>query len=244
MIDETPIELGPVKVWSFSSLMKYEGCPYSIYLKDVKKEAPPPKPEDPTTPWVRGQRIHDEAEKFIRGEGELTHDLRHVAETLEHLKEAFREGNVQCEGPWGFTVNWEPCEFFGNNVWARMKLDVSEHVDAYTMKVIDWKSGKKFGNELKHVQQGQSYMIGTFMRHPEVDLVQTEFHYTDVASNNTLVKQYTREQALPYIKRFTERAMKMTTAQEFPPKPSRMNCKYCDYGKDHGTGACQFCHVL
>jgi hypothetical protein len=241
---DSEIQLGPIAVWSFSTLMKYESCPYSMYLKDVRKEPSPPKPDDPRTPWVRGQRIHDEAEAFIKGEGALTHDLRHQAECLEHLKAQFAQGNVQCEGPWGFNLNWAPADFFGKDVWARMKLDVSQHIDKYTMKVIDWKSGKKFGNELKHIQQGQSYMIGTFMRYPEVDLVEVEFRYTDLASNNVLSKQYTRNGLLQYLEKFNKRALAMTTAQEFPPKPSRQNCRYCDYGKENGTGACQFCHVL
>jgi hypothetical protein len=241
---DSPIELGPVKAWSFSSLMKFESCPYSTYLQYVKKEPLPPTPEDPKTPWVRGQRIHDEAEKFIRGEGELTHDLRHQTECLEHLQEQFSQGNVQCEGPWGFTIDWQPTDFFGNDVWARMTLDVSEHVDQHTMRIIDWKSGKKFGNELKHIQQGQAYVIGTFMRYADVDLVEVEFRYTDLASNNLLGKQYTRNQFVKYLEKFNKRALAMTTAQDFPPKPSRQNCRFCDYGKENGTGACQFCHIL
>lgn len=230
-------ELGPVKVWSFSRLSTYEKCPYHLKLSAVDKV---PQPErDATHPAERGTRIHTLCEEYVNGTSdEQVKEMKHFAEQFERLREGFNEGKVELEGDWGFDINWTKTGWWDPNVWARIKLDALEHLDEHTALVIDYKTGKKFGNEVKHTQQAQLYMVGAFMRFPELDMIETQFWYLD--QKDTLKKTYTRDKLSIYLSRFTERAMKLTTATEFRPKPSKMNCRWCDYGPENGTGACQY----
>lgn len=235
------IILGPVKAWSMRRLTDFEACPLRLYLNAVERKPGPPRGED--NPMVRGIRIHKLAEDFVKGEIEhLPSELKRFKDDFELLKEEYSAGRVSLEGDWGFDINWQPCGYYSDEVWGRMKLDACHTVDKKTARVIDYKSGKKFGNEVKHTGQAQCYMIGTFMRHPEIDLLTTEFWYTD--EGTTLKKQYSRDKLPVYLKRFTDRVMKVVTATSFPPKPNRSNCKFCDYGLENGTGECTYSTIL
>ena len=97
---------------------------------------------------------------------------------------------------------------------------------------INYKTGKKFGNEISHSQQGLLYAIGTFFRYPELEYVQVEFWYLD--KGETTKKQYTREQAMQFAPGWHSRALVMTTATDFDPTPSKDSCRWCSYRKgDH-----------
>jgi hypothetical protein len=96
-------------------------------------------------------------------------------------------------------------------------------------------TGKKFGNEIKHGQQGLNYAIGCFMRFPELEFVSTEFWYTD--KGETLQNSYSRDQALALLPRMQKRAIKLTSCTDFHPKPSPQNCKWCYYKK---SGDCEW----
>lgn len=111
-------------------------------------------------------------------------------------------------------------------------------------------SGKRFGNEVKHQQQGALYAAISALRLPDVEKFIVEFWYID--QNETTQTTYTRRQANMAWAKFRERALAMTTATKFPAKPSEPNCKFCDFscnemtskqtGKVYfkGTGVCEF----
>ena len=103
--------------------------------------------------------------------------------------------------------------------------------------VIDYKTGRQFGNEIAHGQQALTYAIGSFLRYPDLQHVQTELWYLD---HGTVTEQsYTRDQALLFLPKLHERAMVMTSAESFPPNPSKSNCKWCSYKKGEDP-ACQW----
>jgi hypothetical protein len=61
-----------------------------------------------------------------------------------------------------------------------------------------------------------------------------------VIDHGTVTEQsYTRDQALLFLPKLHERAMIMTTAEKFPPNPSKTNCKWCSY-KNGEEPACQW----
>jgi RecB family exonuclease len=229
--------LGPVPVWSFSRLSNYEKCPHMVELAAIQKA---PRPErDEHHPAERGTRIHTICEDYVSGKSaETCKEMGHFMEDFDVLRSEYDEGKVEVEGDWGFDIDWAQTGWWDQDVWARIKLDALRFYDDKTALVIDYKTGKKFGNEVKHTQQAQLYMVGSFMRYPELDMIETQFWYLD--QNATLKKTYTRDKLSVYLKRFTERAMKLTAATKFPAKPSKMNCRFCDYGIENGTGACPF----
>ena len=234
-------ELKKISAWSFSRLSKFEQCPYSVYLASIAKEPGPEKDPDKESAADRGSRIHEEAENFVQG---ITSDLPStlskpkIKQGLEMLKEMYSEGILEIEQDWGFTIDWESCGFFDDNVWLRVKCDVVIHHDKDTATVIDYKTGKSWGNEVKHMQQGQLYAIASFMKYPDLEDIDVEFWYTD--EDKITKKRYTRSKMTQKIKKFHERGLRVTTTVIFNAKPNIHNCRWCDYGPNKGTGVCAY----
>lgn len=218
---------GSVPVWSYSRLLDFEECEYRVFLAGVKKV----KAESGDAA-NRGTQIHDAGEQYIRGESnELPKEYAHVKELMDTLRRANEETDgVELEENWGFTLSWSGTGFFDDDVWGRMKLDVFWRQSDTSATIIDWKTGKRFGNELKHTGQGQVYAIGAFERYPELEFVEVAFEYLDDKSR--LVKHYTRKQMIPLRKMLEGRAIKMTSATDFRPSPASYNCKWCSVKAD------------
>lgn len=222
-----PIELGPVPAWSFSTLEKFEACAYQIYISKVKKI---PEPQGEAA--ARGELVHKAAEDFVNGtRDDLIDELKTYSEKFELLRLLYKEGKVEQEGEWAFTIDWERTDWMAPNCWARVKLDAYVQVSPTECRIIDFKTGKKFGNEIKHGQQGLLYAIAAFMRNPKLEFAQVEFWYTDQKLADMSRKSYTRDQALMFMPGFHSRGVKMTTETNFDPNPSKTNCLWCPYKK-------------
>jgi CRISPR/Cas system-associated exonuclease Cas4 (RecB family) len=222
---DKPEELGLIPAWSYSTLKTYEGCPYRLYINKVKKIQ-----EDYGEAAARGTLIHEEAEAYVKAElDELPDSLKKFSSQFSLLRDQYAESNVELEGEWGFTIDWEPCGWMDRDVWARVKLDAILHESETSARVIDHKTGRQFGNEIAHSQQGLVYAIATFFRYPELESLNTEFWYLD--HGGTLEKVYTRAEAMMFMPKLQERALDLTTATRFRPNPSQYNCKWCSYGK-------------
>ena len=225
---EKPKELGPLRAWSYSALKVYEDCPYRSYIQKVKKIREPSG-----AAAERGTMIHQEAEDYVNGTlGEFPDSCNKFKNEFEELRAGFIDAKVELEGEWGFDLDWQPVGWMEAATWARIKLDALVHEDEQSARVIDYKTGKKFGNEITHSQQGLLYAIGTFFRFPQLEFVQVEFWYLD--KGETTKKQYSREQAMQFAPGWHKRAIIMTTATEFDPTPSKDSCRWCSYRKgDH-----------
>jgi len=218
-----PEELGLVRAWSYSGLKVYETCPYRTYISKVKKvwEESGPAAE-------RGTRIHGLAEDYVQAKiVKLPDELKKFTPQFEELRKLFVEGKVEVEGEWGFNLDWAPTGWMAPDTWARVKLDVIVHESETSARVIDHKTGRKWGNEITHGQQALTYAIGTFFRYPMLEHVQTELWYLD--QEETTTQAYTRDEAMIFAPGLHQRAVKMTTATEFPPNPGKDNCRWCPH---------------
>lgn len=225
---ETPKELGQLRSWSYSALKVFEECPYRSYIQKVKKI------QEPSGPAAeRGTLIHEQAEQYVDGTlGEFPDSCKKFKSEFEELRALYEDAKVELEGEWGFDIEWQPVGWMEKSTWARIKLDALVHEDEQSARVIDYKTGKKWGNEIAHSQQGLLYAIGTFFRYPHLEYVQTEFWYLD--KGETTKKTYTREQAMQFAPGWHRRAIIMTTAVDFDPTPSKDSCRWCSYRKgDH-----------
>lgn len=227
---------------SFSRIEVFDKCKFQAYLKYGLKI---PEPDRPLPPGKlehandRGTRIHTAAEEFINGKnktGKLIRELLTFEEEFNHLRALFPQGIVHLEGEWGMTKDWEPCDW--RVAWLRLKLDAIVHMSEEEAIAIDFKSGKRFGNEIKHAEQLALYQLVTFLRYPKLKVVHTELWYTDV--DHLERKTYERERGLRMLRTFDSRFKRMTSATEFPPNPNRFSCQYCPYGtkKEYSTGHC------
>lgn len=228
-----------IRSWSFSRLMDFEACPYKAKLKIIDKI---PEPERPLPPGKtehandRGSRIHLECELFVQDKGPMPVEMKHFEAELKSLRDHFRKGRVSLEGEWGFNKDWQPTDW--KMAWLRVKLDVCTTLTPQHVAVIDYKTGKRFGNEIKHGEQLQMYALSVFLRYPQVEHVTAELWYPDV--NDLASLDIVRPVGMRFLKPFDKRGRKMTEATEFPPNPNAHSCKYCPYHPARGTGDCQY----
>tara|TARA_E500000081_G_C6105794_1_gene339937 strand:+ start:514 stop:1257 length:744 start_codon:yes stop_codon:yes gene_type:complete len=216
-------DVGPVSAWSYSALKVFEECPYRTYIARVKRIKEPSGPAA-----ERGTEIHLQAEQYIKGElAEMPITLKKFEDEFEQLRDLYANAQCEVEGEWGFTKDWQPTGWMVPDTWARIKLDACVFEDSTSMRVIDFKTGKRFGNEISHGQQALIYAIAAFVRYPETQFIKTELWYLD--KSETAVRSYSRDEALMFLPRWHERAVVMTTCTEFIPTPSKSACRWCSY---------------
>ena len=227
---------GQNTAWSLSRLWDFERCPYMMRLKYLDKVEQPPSPH-----MDRGIRIHKSIEDYITGKAEgLDPEIKTFKPELASLRERFKSGSVEVEGEWAFTSKWEVCDWRDyERVWCRVKLDSYVHLSNEIGTVIDAKTGRKYGNEIKHAEQGQLYAGAAFLRHPEKQKHIVEFHYFDQPESDNISRvEYKPTVAAKFLVSFEKRATKMLEATMFPPRPNIINCSRCPYGKK-GNGFCK-----
>lgn len=120
--------------------------------------------------------------------------------------------------------------------WLRMKLDAIVFHDETTATLIDYKTGRKFGNEIKHAEQVQMYQLGAFMRFPKLQTVYSELWYLD--QDEVSSQKFNRVGGLRFRDKFTKRGDLLVNCDDFPANPNKFSCKWCQYGPWNG-GQCQ-----
>lgn len=231
-----PIQL---KTWSYSRLGVFEQCKFRAKLQYVDKIPEParPLPEGKTEHANdRGTRVHEAAEIFVRGGVELLPELAKFESEFQRLRDLHARGQVSLEGEWAFDNQWNPAGWNDPRTWLRLKLDAMVRLSETHAVVIDYKTGRLKGNEVKHAEQGQLYQLATFLRYPDIQTVDVEFWYTDLDELTRVT--YTRAQGMRFLKSFELRGNAITDCLDFPPNPNMFSCKWCPYGPE-GTGHCE-----
>jgi RecB family exonuclease len=229
-----------ITAWSFSRLKDFESCPLKAYKKYVEKLS---DDHMDRTAADRGTMVHDACEKFVKGEGNFIKEMAKFRDYFATVKAEYEAGTVIVEQNWGFDIDWEKTGWFDDNVWCRMKLDnmrekVREDETLIHAVATDYKTGKKYGNEVSHGQQGQIYALGTFLRYPTVEVVDVELIYLD--QGQITKRTYTRQKAMKFLPTWTSRGLKMTEATDYPPRANKMTCMWCPFGPQHGNGTCDW----
>jgi len=198
--------------WSHSRALDFQKCNFMAWLKYDQKIPEPPRPLPPGKSEHandRGTRVHDAAERYVRGEiDDLIPELHTFAPEFIRLRGLFPSGAVHLEGEWGMDKNWEPCDW--RTAWLRLKIDSLTFLTPYEAVVVDYKTGKRWGNEIKHTEQTQLYALNTALRHPTLEVIHTELWYTDLDELHAIT--YERHQALRFRDRWHKRGVAMTTA--------------------------------
>jgi len=230
-----------ISTWSFSRLSDFERCRFLAKLKYVDKIPEPVRPLKPgQTEHAndRGTRIHDAAELYVKDPNiALIPELNKFAADFEELRALFAEGKVILEQEWAVDKDWVPVAWSSATAWNRAKLDAFVHTSPTHGRAIDYKTGRKYGNEVKHAEQLQLYQLLSFMRFPELEEVTVELWYIDQGPDHTTTMKFTKDQGLRFFKNFNERGLAVTTCTEFKPNPNAYSCKWCMYGPK-GSGHC------
>lgn len=199
--------------WSFSALTNYEVCPYKrrLALDKVKEEE--------SDAILKGHHIHNLAEQYLRRPEFLAPELKPWADVLDSLKSE----KLRIEELWGMDQNWQRCDWRDPKCWVRVKLDVC--VEGPTIRVIDWKSGKK--SPIKHAMQGNLYLLGAAAYFPDAERYQYEFYYPD--DTPLISRAFTKGIVETFRGSFERRANQMLSDKVLLPKPHKTNCKFCGY---------------
>lgn len=235
---------GPVKSWSYSTYNNYLRCPHRVFMEKVLKIAQPELkiPEGKIEhPMLRGTRIHEAAEWYITKNLELIPELEQFRSNFEALRVLRDSPDVymSVEGDWAFTKNWQVTGWSSQDAWLRMKADMMVIKDTEGI-MIDYKSGRRYGNEISHMTQAQLYQLCAFIRFPELERLEVEFWYTDVGEITRA--SYTRDFGMQFLPLMEGKGIAITSDNTFTPKPAAFACKYCPYGIINGNGECRFAY--
>lgn len=248
---------GLVKSWSFSRWGDYQQCPRKFKLKVLDRIQEPPNPA-----MKRGTVLHKMAELYLRGEkitranlkdergnllctaGEFTRFHKEWKAVLAKYREQFeelREVGAEAEVSWAFTKDWQSETRWNDwaNAWVRIKVDCYDYdPDSWTVRVIDWKTGKR---RESHLEQLSLYAIAAFIVFPQANKVEAILVYFD--DEGDPVKETFHRKSLGTLKRsWATKTRAMLTDREFKPTPNYL-CKWCHYRKSNaanGGGQCEY----
>jgi len=224
----------PVKMftaWSFSRWKDHssptDGCPYRARLKHLDKVAEGPK----GPALIRGEQIHKLAEEYVKGTIEV------IPTELALFKKEFatlRKKKATPEGKWAVDAAWGPVDFFDwEHAWLRVVLDAHFKPTKATALVIDYKTGKIYGD---NKDQMELYAIAGFAHYPEVDVVNTELWYLD--QGEIKKETFSRGNVKTLKKKWLQKIIPLMTDRKFIPRPGDY-CSRCAYSA-RKNGPCKY----
>lgn len=229
--------MNTINAGSFSRLDIFTQCPQRAKLAYIDKIPEPDRGPGPLTApdgtleWHndRGSRIHDLAEKYVKREIDFfPNELNKFSDDFKRMRSYADSGQVILEKMWCFDSEWIPCAIDDFNlIYFRMITDATVFLTPRTAIVIDYKTGRKFGNEIKHGQQAQLYQLGAFLRFPDLEEVTTEIWYLDQDELST--QEFTRDQGMRFLKGWQKKMEGLTNEIRFSPKPNMVSCRWCPY---------------
>jgi hypothetical protein len=223
--------------WSYKKLKMYRSCPFSVYLKYVKRVPEPPRDEKFDAKRLRGIQAHDDLELCINIGADVPQPFVDFTEIIE----SYRALGATAEKDEYFDRNWNPMtpemssSGFPLNHWLVVKKDVRLATAEYVL-VADWKTGKKFGNEVDHFEQMKLYAVAEWRKDPGFPEYVVELQYLD--QKDTWSHTFTPRDLERHWATFDKDVTLLMTDTRFRPKPNLLTCKYCPYNHKSGTGAC------
>lgn len=238
--------MGLIKSGSYSRLSTFEKCNRRAQLAYIDKIPEPERPVLPNGreyPNDRGNRIHDALQAYVEGRGELPSEASDFKRLFDILRQLHAKKVVACEEMWLFDESWRVLPDDAKEPYMRIKLDARARLRPALSLVVDYKSGKRDGNEVAHHEQAITYAVAEFLREPALLTVITEFWYVDLPF--IFRETFERSRLQPLLQNIDRRMRSMMNAVVFPPNPSTWTCSYCSYksgqiGKTgvQGTGHC------
>ena len=238
---------------SFSRASDFEKCPLFFKYRHIDK-IPDPRPTDSSveSPLDRGSRIHTMAENYVQNyKLPLPLELQGFEERFIKLRKLHKAGMVTLEEPVAFNKTWNRCSptDFDNCIY-RMVADVVIRPSKHSIIIIDHKTGKKHGNEVKHHDQCMEYATSFALVEPEVQEFTLQLWYLDQPQEvgNPTIKEFDREKVLLNFDKMRKRHTNVIETEMFPAHPSQFACRFCPYkagtvgsGKRAypGTGHCR-----
>lgn len=225
-------------------LLDFEACPRRARLKYHDRV---PEPRDPNSPLDRGTRMHEELAAYLTGQRDtlsfaIQPKHQDLVETLRaqyaaHPERFIIEQRWQLDDAWAFTQDWDQ-----TRIACTLDLLQFDDDDRTVAHLIDWKSGGRHHNVVKHLDQMQFYALAALLAIPSLELIHASFIYLDLGE--TMQRAFHREQGEGYLTLLTPRIARLVSETQFLPRPSKYTCRWCPFKTGEiargviGTGHC------
>lgn len=213
------------KTWSFSALDTYRQCPLRAKFRYIDK-----LPDPGNKYSQRGNDVHDELEKCVKHGAPVPEVAKHFAPLLEQMQQT----DTICEKMFMFDSSWKPTDD-RNKVWLYVKQDLVVVAPGEFVLTVDYKTGKKYGNEVKHMAQKTLYSIAAMILWPGMPEYIAEMWYIDQKDLSS--KSFTPEVLEMARARLDAEVARMFDDRIYRPRPTLDNCRWCPYGPK-GSGHC------
>lgn len=219
-----------VTSWSWSRYKAHKDCPAAFKYDVIDK-----LPRGPSPPaMVRGETIHLIAEKYAKGgkPKPVTHELAKFEKQFKEITQL----NPIIETGWGFKRDWSYIgreSWYGDDVWLRVKTDVSIIYGDATADIIDHKTGKIYED---NADQVGLFALAGFKRFPKLKHITARLWYLD--SGDEIIEEYDVGQVPALTTKWERKIRPMFADRRFPPRPS-WRCARCNFSKANG-GPCKF----
>src|SRR5690606_35810219 len=100
--------------------------------------------------------------------------------------------------------------------------------------VADWKTGKKYGNEVDHMEQMKLYAVSEYAVDPGYSEYAVELQYLD--QKDTWAHTFKPAELERHWQTFEKDVEVMFNDTTFRPKPNIYTCRYCPYNKKNNAG--------
>lgn len=234
-----------LKATSYKMLKMYRSCPFSVYLKYIKRvpePAPDPKYDDKRK---RGIQAHDDLQATINDGAPVPK----IAEPFAEIIADYINLGAVAEGDEYFNRQWQiiphhAMQFnergYPTGHWLVVKKDVRIRTPEFSI-VVDWKTGKKHGNEIDHFEQMKLYAVTEWIIAPGLPEYVVELQYLD--QKDTWSHTFKPQELERHWAAFDGDFAVMFNDRIFRTKPSILACRYCPFNLKNGTGACPVAKV-
>ena len=222
-----------IAAWSFSRWNVYKDCAFQAQCAFIDK-----LPQKKGPAMIRGQGVHDDADKYVKGTGKLTKELELFEDEFRELRQLYKEGHVDAEQMLCFDKDWNLLEDkFDPRVWLRVKTDSTLLLDDGLIKVRDYKTGQL--KEEGYIEQLELYGLGCLLAYEGVERVIVELWFLDHGEIRPEPPMEFTAADLPRLKRlWLSRTKKMLADRRFDPRPGA-HCRWCNFSQAKG-GPCRY----
>ena len=180
--------------WSYSSIKTFDQCPKKYFHLKVAKDVK----DEPGEAADYGTAVHEAAEHYVKNGTPIPAKFGYMKPIVESL--AAIEGEKHTELKLGVAktdTGFEPCGFFGKNVWWRGIVDLVI-INGEKAHMVDYKTGKN----AKYADPKQlDVMAGAlFVHYPELKTIKSALAY--VVSNEFIPKVHDAKQRDKYLATF------------------------------------------
>ena len=219
---------GAISRWSPTLLKTWEACPKQALYRHKRVKTDIPKSEAAE----RGIRTHAKIEEIWEGKADWSDlEIKSDPEQWRTLQEGFNgPGMVRhCELRLSCTSEWERTGWKSPDAWlvGIADLVVIDLERPLEVVVADFKTGRRWGNEMAHMTQVMTYASMMLTDMPHVQDWVLQIWYLDDGS--LLDRTLSTEAVEAFRRNLTAKGMELTSAYAFPANPTKQKCRWCDW---------------